>query len=47
LGKLTNGWHDNSEKKKKSDKKSKIRELIGGLYILPADVVYLSPAFPP
>jgi hypothetical protein len=35
------------QKKKKSDKKSKIRELVAGFYILLADVVYLSPAFPP
>jgi hypothetical protein len=35
------------QKKKKSDKKSKIRELAAGFYILLADVVYLSPAFPP
>ncbi|WP_256326969.1 hypothetical protein [Nitrosospira multiformis] len=35
------------QKKKKSDKKSKIRELVAGFYILLTDVVYLSPAFPP
>jgi len=35
------------QKKKKSDKKPKIRELMAGFFILLADVVYLSPAFPP
>ncbi|WP_256376913.1 hypothetical protein [Nitrosospira multiformis] len=35
------------QKKKKSDKKSKIRELVVGFSILLTDVVYLSPAFPP
>jgi hypothetical protein len=35
------------QKKKKSDKKLKTRELVAGFYILLTDVVYLSPAFPP